>query len=264
MVKARICSKIYGKAFKDKWLTSLAVYVAMQKLNHGNKTFYISKCKKTIILKSIANRLGINYTQFKKHLSKLQEENLIEFTNDSLRLVSLRAMIGNKKDKTVFIPTNVNSYKLIKEFLKALPIHSNLAKQSKLLKKKERYTYLRTSTSGSNKFIPKEITLEFNRLHKYFRKKTKGESLKINSELNLSVNKIGEILDLKSRNSIVKYKKLLKKLGIIDYYNQIEKLIDKKISYGFYCELKSNGIYTNTFYSKGYVYRFRPTVYTVR
>ena len=43
-----------------------------------------------------------------------------------------------------------------------------------------------------------------------------------------------------------------------------EKLIDKKISYGFYCELKSNGIYTNTFYSKGYVYRFRPTVYTVR
>ena len=106
--------------------------------------------------------------------------------------------------------------------------------------------------------------MEFNRLHKYFRKKTKGESLKINSELNLSVNKIGEILDLKSRNSIVKYKKLLKKLGIIDYHNQIEKLIDEKISYSLYCELKSNGIYNNTFYSKGYIYKFRPTVYMVR
>lgn len=74
MVKVRICSKVYGKAFKDKWLTSLAVYVAMQKLNHGNKTFYISKCKKTIILKSIANRLGINYTQFKTFI-KITEEN---------------------------------------------------------------------------------------------------------------------------------------------------------------------------------------------
>ena len=263
MVKVKIHSKLYGKAFNEKWLTSLAVYVGLQKLNDGNKTFYISKCKKTIILKSIAIRLGINYTQFKKHLSKLQQENLIEFTDDSLKLISLRAMIGQKKDKIVFIPKQVNTYKLIKEFLKALPIRSNLAKQSKLLKKKERYSYLWSRTSQKNEYVPKKLITEFTRLRSYFKKKYKGESFKVNNNLTLTIKSIGDILDLKSRNSIVKYKKILKQLGIIDYYNQIEKLIDKKISYDFYCELKSNGIYNNTFYSKGYIYRFKPTVYSL-
>ena len=206
----KIGTKEYGRAFSEGWMSSLAVYVALTKL-HTGKNFYFKHKQKTKRFTDLAKQLGITYTAFAKHIKILQQEQLLEVYTNEVRLKSMRKM-SKMCVNYVYVPNNVNTYKDIKGFLKTIPFLSNIKKQQKAIDKKERLINI------SNK-MNRKISVSKRDYREYLKFMKNGEPMELNSKIQIGVKRIGEVMGMRSRHTVVKYKKLLKQLGIIDYQN---------------------------------------------
>ena len=249
----KIGTKEYGRAFNEGWMSSLAVYVALTKI-HTGKNFYFKHKQKTKRFTDLAKQLGITYTAFAKHIKILEQEKLLEVYTNEVRLKSMRRM-SKMCVNYVYVPNNVNTYKDIKGFLKTIPFLSNIKEQQKAIDKKERLIKI------SNK-VNRKISVPRNEYREYLKFAKKGESIELNSKIQIGVKRIGEVMGMKSRHTVVKYKKLLKELGIIDYQNTMT-LHYKNISRTAMYYLKDTGVISMYSFrtKKGNIYSYDITTF---
>ena len=249
----KIGSKEYGKAFDEGHLPSVAVYVALCKI-HSGKNFYFKTGEKTRTLTKLAGKVGISYHSLKKHIDKLEYLGLADIYTNEIRLRSLKKT-QKGVCKYVYVPENINTYKEIKEFLKTIPFLSNIKAQVKAIEKKKRLIEIEDELKREN---GKLTIKEYKKLKRF---KDKGGILEVNNQIMCSIKRIGEILDFKSRHTVVKYKKLLKKFGSLDYFNTRSCIVNN-IDRRTYFRMKEYGLIPKyAYYYNRNVYVYNPTVF---
>lgn len=116
-----INSKLYFKAFSEKWIGSLAIYAKMQQL-HSSKNFYFKKGEKTKVINELALEMGIKPSTLQKHLSILQSKNIVFFKHNCIKLASNKEINQwNATIKFVTIPESITTLKQIKIFRRNSP-----------------------------------------------------------------------------------------------------------------------------------------------
>lgn len=251
-IKVKIPGKIYAKAFNEGWLNSLGLYVFLCK-SHSGKNYYFKDNSKTKMLKVLSDIHNISLTAFMKHIKVLNENGLLSFSKNEMKLSGNIDLFRNK-GKVVFVPKNINSFKDIKFFLQTIPILSNIVSQEKAIKKIKRYSY---KQEQSLKKVGDINSKEYYRLKGY---KKNGGKMTFNSEILLSISKMGELIERSNKNTITKYKKFLKEKGIINVFNEKIKLLKHKISFQQYLEMKQFNLIDNrSYFYKGIVYHCTPS-----
>lgn len=251
-IKVKIPGKIYAKAFKEGWLNSLGLYVFLCK-SHSGKNYYFKANSKTNMLKNLSDVHGISFTAFMKHIKALNENGLLSFSKNEMKLTRNSKLFSGIK-KFVFVPININSFKEIKFFLQTIPILSNIVSQEKAIEKIKRYNY---KQEQSLKKFGNITSKEYNKLKRY---KKDGGKMEFNSNIQISISKMGELIERSNKNTITKYKRFLKEKGIINVFNEKIKLLKYKISFNQYLEMKKyNLIDIRSYYYRGYAYHCTPS-----
>lgn len=248
----RIPGKIYAKAFNEGWLNSLGLYVFLCK-SHSGKAYYFKANAKTKMLKNLADTHKISLTAFMKHIKTLKENGLLSFSKHEMKLTKNSELFRIKK-KRVFVPANINSFKEIKFFLQTIPILSNIVSQEKAVKRIQHYNYQKEQSKKASGDIKVK---GYNSLRRY---EKNGGKMKFNSNIQLSVSKMGELIERTNKNTITKYKKFLKEKGIIKVFNEKVKLLNHKISFNQFIELKKYNVIDNrSYFYRGIVYHCTPS-----
>lgn len=177
---------------------------------------------------------------------------MVVFGKNTIRLVGNKT--SKKSNQKLYLDKNTNSLKEIKELLRAIPMISNLHRQDKKVEKKYHQLYLR-----HNPFATKSKNLR----RKVFKKS--GDDININKELYLGVRKIGKLINRSSSRTIVKYKKIMKEKGVINYENT---LLDYGGTYSFaaFIQMKKVGIINSNrvFWMNGGIYQRNPTQFFIK
>jgi hypothetical protein len=195
--KVYLSGKLYYKLFKERNLRSLSYFV-LWSAKYPQKLFNIQEegCLKTTY----------------KHLKILKSYGLVSYNNYQVTLASnksIRNIFNDKKEKLFFHVQD--DVKFIYSQLKSIPIVSNLHSQLRGIERKKYYcTILHNSQKGNGNVTVKG----YKRLKKYL--KIKGwnlkvakEKLQVQDDCNISVDKICRLLNTSSRNTAVKYRRLM-------------------------------------------------------
>lgn len=256
-IRVKIPGKTYAKANQEGWLSSLAVFCYLCK-RHTGKSFYFKKGRKTELIKKLSKEHNIGFTMLCKHLKVLQQEGLVSVKPNEIKLAKNRDLF-RKKQRYVFVPSNINNLKDIKIFLSGIPIISNLVAQDRAIKRIKHYNYLREQRSVANRYVK---THGFRSLKKY---EDRGGKMIYNEGFRLSYERIKEISGIGCRNLIAKIKKLLKEKGILSIHNQKEKVVEYRISFCEFQRLIKYGVLDNQcFFYKGWVYRVMPSLFNLK
>lgn len=256
--KVRIGSKEYGDAFQNGWLPSLEIYILLVKRFSGNKRYYHKPKAKTEKIKYLAKEIGMSFTQVNKHLNLLVKKGLVQFFSTEIRLSGNNDFKKgiSKKIKYVFIPEKVNEKSKIKKLLKALPLYSHLKLQQKVIRRKEHYINI-YDLAKKGKYVHFK---KYKSLKRYLKN---GGSLKVNKHLTASVNKIKQVLNLKSRHTIVSIKKLLKEYGIVDYSSDLI-LLKNNVSVQMYKAMKDVGVISkHSFFRNNKVFTYESSRFSL-
>lgn len=252
----RINGKLYAKAHREKWLPSLAMFVFLCK-KHPGKNYYFKSGEKTKMMKAIAAKHNFGLTAFQKHIKVLQENNLITFGDNEMKLMN-KSILVPEKSSFVFVPKNISDYSDIKYFLNTIPVLSNIVQQEKTIERIKRYNYIRAQKEMAYSETPMS---SFKRLEKYVQS---GGKMSFNSETMLSVRRMGELLERKSKNTVTAYKKFLKERGLITVYNEMARIYPYAVSFSHYLGLKkAEAISNHCFLYKNYIYENKPSMVSV-
>ena len=172
---------------------------------------------------------------------------MVVFGENSIKLVGNKT--SKKANQKLYLNKNINSLKEIKELLRAIPMISNLHKQDKKIEKKYHHAYIsHTPFATKSKSLRRKLM------------KKSGDDININTELYLGVRRIGKLINRSSSKTIVKYKKLMKEKGVINYENT---LLDYGGTYSFaaFIQMKKVGIINSNrvFWMNGGIYQRNPT-----
>ena len=83
--KIKIPSRLYYRAFSEKWLNSLAIYVYLCK-SHTGKNYYFKPNQKTKMIKALADAHKISLTSLQYLLSFLENNGLLTVYSTEIRL----------------------------------------------------------------------------------------------------------------------------------------------------------------------------------
>ena len=254
----RFCGKVYADAHKNGWINSLAVYILICK-KHTGKSFYFKPKQKTLMLQKLSKLTGIGYTSLHLHIRILKEKGMIEFLpSGEMKL------IGNKQrnlkvrsNHILYVRENIDTISDIKILLNSIPFLSNLRQQKREIEKKEHLKYIKEH------YFSNEITKGE---RKYFRTQDKkyGGVFESDDVLRCAVQTIGKLVERKSNSTVCKYKKNLKKLKVIKYYNECHAVYTN-VTFADYTFIRSNdmlGIKGGFFY-KGNIYIHKPTEFEI-
>lgn len=252
----RISGKVYAKAFDEKWLPSLAMFVFISR-HHTGKNYYFRTGDKTKMVKNLASRLNISLTSLQKHLNILKKAGLVTLSKNEMKLISNKKML-DMGGRIVFVPKNISDLSDIKYFLNTIPVLSNIVQQKKTISRIKRYQYIKGQAEKAN---GKLKIGEYTALKAYIRS---GGKMECDSEITLSVKRMGELLEKKSKNTVSAYKKFLKEKGLIKVFNEIVRIFPGKIGFSHFLELKKGDlISSHSFFYKNYVYENRCSTLTV-
>lgn len=251
-IRVRIPGQIYARAFREKWLPTLAFYVYMCK-SHSGKNYYFKNNHKTKMMKATAERYGISFTQFCKHIKILADNGLVHFHNNEMRLVSNRNLLKGKC-KYIFVPAHISQYKDIKIFLNTIPILSNIVKQERAVERIKRYNYISERVANGNTSVSGR---DYRSLATY---QKKGGKMNYNAQTFLSIKRISELVEKTSKQIVIKYKKFLREKGLVRICNEFLRAYPYKVSQRIFFMMKNAGEFsTNFFWHKGYIYESSPS-----
>jgi hypothetical protein len=214
--KVYLSGKLYYKLYKERKLRSLAYYI-LWSAKHPHKQFNI--------------KTEGNVKTIYKHLKILKSFGLVDYNNYQVFLSSnkkIRTLFNDKQEKLFFnVKDDVDS---IYAQLKSIPIVSNLHSQ---LNGIERKKYFRTILHNSQKGNGNVTVKGYKRLKKYLKKKgwnlkVAKEKLQVQDDCNISVDKICQLLSTTSRNTAVKYRRLMCSHFEIDSFKRWERVFGIK------------------------------------
>ena len=112
----RIHGKMYYEAYEQGWMPSLAYFVYLS-VNFPHKRFKVEET-------------GLNTKVLYKHLNILREKGLLTYKNGLVTIISNKKIIQKYHFNSGFrLFTKETTLKGIKQFLKSVPIISNLYRQ---------------------------------------------------------------------------------------------------------------------------------------
>lgn len=208
----RIHGKMYYDAFKHGWMPSLAYFVYLS-VNFPHKRFKVEET-------------GLNTKVLYKHLSILREKGLLTYKNGVVTIISNKKIIQKYHFNSGFrLFTKEKTLKGIKQFLKSVPIISNLYRQKKMIEVKENfrrtYTYLESNPKA-------KVGMKAFRALKKFQKDNDIHDIR---PIRLSLHKAGKVLDC-SKPTAVKIRKYLNDVGIARYQRNF-KLVKEGVTKEF-------------------------------
>ena len=242
----RIHGKMYYDACEQGWMPSLAYFVFLS-VKFPHKRFKVEET-------------GLNTKVLYKHLSILREKGLLEYKNGVVSIISNKKIIQKYHFHSGFrLFTKENTLKGIKQFLKSVPIISNLYRQKKMIAVKENfrrtYAYLKQNPLAKVKVKAYKALLKFSKDHDIHNIRP----------IQLSLCKAGEILSC-SKPTAVKIRKYLNNVDIAKYQRNF-KLIAKQVSEEYAKQAishnKENGS-KFTFYNLGNLYEEHSPIFVLQ
>jgi hypothetical protein len=242
----RIHGKMYYDAFKHGWMPSLAYFVYLS-VNFPHKRFKVEET-------------GLNTKVLYKHLSILREKGLLTYKNGVVTIISNKKIIHKYHFNSGFrLFTKENTLKGIKQFLKSVPIISNLYRQKKMIEVKENFR--RTYAHLKHNPLAKVKVKAYKALLKF----TESHDIQDIRPIQMSLHKAGEILEC-SKPTAVKIRKYLNNVDIAKYQRRF-KLVQKQVSEEFarqYISYSRDNGSRFLFYNSGNVYEEQSPVFILQ
>ena len=242
----RIHGNMYYDAYKNGWMPSLAYFVYLS-VKFPHKRFKIDQSE-------------LNIKVLYRHLSILRGKGLVDYKNGVVSIISNKKIIQKYHFRSGFrLFTKETTLKGIKQFLKSVPVVSNLYRQKKMIEVKSNFR--RTYAHLKSNPLAKIRVKAFKALEK-FRESHDIENI---LPIRLSLFKTGELLNC-SKPTSVKIRKYLNDEGIAKY-KRCFKLISKGVSSEYAQQAisynKDNG-FKFMFYNSGNLYEEHSPIFVLQ
>ncbi len=211
-MKIYLNSLLFTQAFNEKWLKELSLFVLMSNV-YPNKTIWFKSKEKTKKIEELAEKLGLSKNTLRKHLQFLVKKKLIKIDCNSINLTPNKKI--NKKYKTtkyVYVE-QLDNIKSIMNSLMSIIVKTNCNRQKKAIERKEHLC----------------------------RKDNDGGTNSINYEITLSNKRLAEILNVKSKKTVKKFKKQCKEYKTLNFERNIKEAIHD-ITWAQFKQLKKDKI----------------------
>lgn len=229
-------NKLYTDAYKNNWTDALSVYLMLFDC-FPNKRITIWRDSKKEFLESLCSEMGLCKNTLLSKIDILIKKKLIfkEWISDEIknREADIYVLASNrkiseryncKKFELFYDRNKYNKYKELKQFLRSIPLLSNLSKQKEEVVLHEHFSTLRKDIDEGY-FVSHE---DFHSLWRYEKKqaaKQKRSKFKntVKGDLpNLSLKGIAKKINRSSSTTAFKYKKALMDKKILAQYKRTE------------------------------------------